>query len=351
MVIKKKAIAKQVSQARKAMFLLFKKASKLQLPVDIQCQLFDHMVLPILLYGSEIWGFQDIKQIEVFHRKFMKYILHLHSCTPSCMVYGELGRTELIVHVKCRMLNFWSNIVTGKRSKFSHIMYKVMRCMHDNSNNAFHSKWLDFVQTNINATGYSHLWTDNPKDINRVWVKHIMKQRLNDMYKQQWLSELNDNSQCTVYRIFKEELCFEQYLNVLDYIDYVSLCKFRCRSHKLPVCKDRFNNLPFTELVCPLCNVRDIGDEFHYLLKCPYFNEERSRYVQKNKRITNTLLFKNILSNDDPKYLKSLCKFLRIIMSTFKSNNSSITFENRKINIGKITKSGRVIIAPDRLNL
>jgi hypothetical protein len=43
---------KLVQQARKAMFSLLRKSRKLNLPVDIL--LFDAMVVPFLLYGSEI---------------------------------------------------------------------------------------------------------------------------------------------------------------------------------------------------------------------------------------------------------------------------------------------------------
>ena len=45
-------------QARKAMFAVLSKSRKLHLPVDIQLQLFDSMVIPILLYGSEETGFE-----------------------------------------------------------------------------------------------------------------------------------------------------------------------------------------------------------------------------------------------------------------------------------------------------
>ena len=47
----KKAISKQVTQARRALYSMLAKAKKLQLSVDIQCHLFDHLILPILLYG------------------------------------------------------------------------------------------------------------------------------------------------------------------------------------------------------------------------------------------------------------------------------------------------------------
>ena len=49
----KQDIAKQ---ATKAMFALIKKSKHLCLPVDIQIDLFNKMIKPILLYGCEIWG-------------------------------------------------------------------------------------------------------------------------------------------------------------------------------------------------------------------------------------------------------------------------------------------------------
>ena len=44
-----------VEQANKALFALLKRSTTLGLPFDIQIQLFDKMVKPILLYGSELW--------------------------------------------------------------------------------------------------------------------------------------------------------------------------------------------------------------------------------------------------------------------------------------------------------
>ena len=38
------------------MYSLLSKSMKLNLPVDITCDLFDPLVTPILLYGSEVWA-------------------------------------------------------------------------------------------------------------------------------------------------------------------------------------------------------------------------------------------------------------------------------------------------------
>ena len=58
-----KAIAKQVSQAKKAYYYLIKKVIKYKLPVDIVLELFDQLVMTAMLYGSEVWCFSDITHI------------------------------------------------------------------------------------------------------------------------------------------------------------------------------------------------------------------------------------------------------------------------------------------------
>ena len=88
-----KKMTKQITQARKALCCVNKgQEVTVTVPIDIQCRLFDHLVLPILLYGSEVWGYEDLLQVEVFHRKFLRLILHVNRCTPDCMIYGETGR-------------------------------------------------------------------------------------------------------------------------------------------------------------------------------------------------------------------------------------------------------------------
>ena len=65
-----KAMKKQIAQARKAMFGLLEKAKIRKLPIDVTCDLFDKVVLPVLLYGCEISGWANLKDIEIFYRFF-----------------------------------------------------------------------------------------------------------------------------------------------------------------------------------------------------------------------------------------------------------------------------------------
>ena len=69
---------KQLSDlACKAMYLLRRRIVNLNLPIDCQLKLFDQTVVPILLYASEIYGFENIHLIEKIHLDFLKSILKL----------------------------------------------------------------------------------------------------------------------------------------------------------------------------------------------------------------------------------------------------------------------------------
>ena len=51
-----KAMKKQLDYGRKAQFSVLIEARNIDLPIDIQTKLFESVVCPILLYGSEVWG-------------------------------------------------------------------------------------------------------------------------------------------------------------------------------------------------------------------------------------------------------------------------------------------------------
>ena len=73
------------------------------------------MITPILLYGTEVWGCENVDIIDKFYLKFCKSLLDVKQTTPSVMVYGELGAMPLHLKIKSRVLNFLYRFVSGKR--------------------------------------------------------------------------------------------------------------------------------------------------------------------------------------------------------------------------------------------
>ena len=91
------------NKANSALFSLNSKYKLSKLPLDIALKLFDVMISPILLYGSEVWGAYeynsnqenphkwDKSPIEAVHTQFLKRLLGVNRSTAN---------------VKSRILNF-----------------------------------------------------------------------------------------------------------------------------------------------------------------------------------------------------------------------------------------------------
>lgn len=94
-------------QAMKALFSLNSLFDLLPLHIPEKLKLFESMVMPILLYGSEVWGFHKAPDTERVYLKFLKQILNVRQQTPSAAVYGELGLFPLYVIRKIRILKYW----------------------------------------------------------------------------------------------------------------------------------------------------------------------------------------------------------------------------------------------------
>ena len=72
--------------------------------IETKLQLFDSIVTPILLYGSEVWGFENISNVEKIQIRFYKLLLGLNGSVSNVVTFGELGKFPLRVLCKERIL-------------------------------------------------------------------------------------------------------------------------------------------------------------------------------------------------------------------------------------------------------
>lgn len=276
------------------------------------------MIAPILMYGSEVWGIENVEIIDRFQLKFCKLILNLKQSTPNCMVYGELGILPISLRIKSRILSYWCNVITSKHSKISNILYRTLLNMY--SNNVSNFSWIHFVHNTLNGLGLSNVWLDQHVSF-PVAFKNLFNHRLRDQFIQNWFSLIDRSSKCLNYRIFKKEFSIENYVHVLSPNLANILCKFRTVNHKLPIEKGRFLNIERDCRTCNLCTVNHdvIGDEFHYLFQCSFFNSERRKYIDAYYyNNPNTLKFDQLMNSTNTSTLLRLSLFCKKIMSSFR---------------------------------
>ena len=57
------------------------------------------------------------------------------------------------------------------------------------------------------------------------------------------------------------------------------ISRIRLSSHSLSIETGRYHNSVQTNRLCPICHT-DIEDEFHFILKCPMYNDLRKLYIK-----------------------------------------------------------------------
>ena len=165
-------------------------------------KLFDSLITPILLYSSEIWGYENNDIIEKIHLGFLKRILGVRVSTPNYMVYGETGRYPLEINIKLRMLNFWVRLLTNQ-TKLSSMLYQLLYNMQINEVCNF--KWLNYVQSIFDDVGLSYVW-NNQFVLSSTDIKVLVRQILCDQFIQKWHVDMGNSSRGIFYASHKRNL-------------------------------------------------------------------------------------------------------------------------------------------------
>ena len=85
--------------------------------LDDTVGIFDSLVKPILLYGSDFWGCLKLPKnnpIENLHMQFCRQVLGVQKNTTKFGVLLELGRTPLTIEAQRLSIKNWERIRGGK---------------------------------------------------------------------------------------------------------------------------------------------------------------------------------------------------------------------------------------------
>ena len=101
-------------KANRALFSLKTNPNLMKMPIKLLLKIFDTMIVPILLYGAEVWVPSgkftpekwDKTAIEKQHTSLLKQILCLNRSTQNNSVRAEFGRLPLLVNTHARVWNY-----------------------------------------------------------------------------------------------------------------------------------------------------------------------------------------------------------------------------------------------------
>ena len=366
-----KAVCHQKRTACRAMHALLAKARILDLDVDTVFELFQRCVVPILLYGCEIWGGDDkaVEMIEVFYKRFIKIVLKVPVFTPTCMIYGESGQPPLKCLIDCRMVGFWVKLMYDEIPRLSKTILASMEKIHENASNQgaspnkFNFKWLVSVKKVLESIEFCGLWYHNreqdegtqPVALTTRQILNQTKLKIRSMHESNILMEILSHPQCTVYQSFKNSYGQSPYLSILNPKLREVVCKFLTRNHNLPVTANRFTKKGQSGLLptfCYFCKNNAIGDELHYLFSCPCLDKERQTFLkplfeESADFLDPTHLFCVLFGSKEPRILAQVAKFVESLLERFPYEKPMKALEVRQSHttrVGRITQRPKYLL-------
>ena len=296
------------AQGKKALFCLMKEVQKHNFNVPTLLSLFDTYVSPVLNYCSEIWGYMKAQEIEKIHTMFLKRLLGVKRSTSNDMIYSETGRLPLIVNRKFNMLKYWLKLTRTENCVLKNIYEMTLRsCNHQNNKN-----WSAEIRDILISIGLVDVWQQQRVENERLFL-YLAKQSLKDLAYQKIDSFINNSNKCILYKhVLKNDRLVQSYLKQgipAKYKKYIS--KFRLSAHSLKVETGRYDATARENRLCTMCNLEDIEDEYHFILKCPYYTDIRNLHIN-TYFTTRPSVYKltKLFSSSNKKILCNLGKYL-----------------------------------------
>ena len=192
------------------------------------------------------------------------------------LIYGETGVYPVNVLVKMRLIRFWSSLISNKAEKYSSKLYDILFNLYKKG--IYFSKWVQAIKDILIETGFDCVW-ESQSFISRDTLCKNVNQVLKDNFQQEWREALEQSNKCLFYRNFKQTFCKEKYISQLPDAYVISFLKFRCCNHNLEIELGRRTGTPRELRTCKKCTMSVIGDEFHFVMECPKYDELRKKYL------------------------------------------------------------------------
>lgn len=313
-----------VGKASRALFSLYRIPGFKNLSICQQLQLYDSLIKPILLYGSEVWGLDPLmKEIKLkgnnisfgsmynkweaqkTTNKYFRGILGLHSKAPLLPILGDLGKYPTYVDIIGTALKLWMKTMREVRS--DSLLHKAMLETYTTHHAHNNYNFVSAVRDILLKFSFREVWENNGGR-NIVATSKMIKKFIEVDFVKFWNEEISNanHSRYLFYNKIKYNFKLENYLVLVDDPAFrTCISKLRTSTHSLLIEKGRHLNIDRKDRLCPECRV--IEDEEHFLFECSKFKSLRQKYINDLNPNNLGSIFNNSLGSQ----LVGIAKFIK----------------------------------------
>ena len=253
-------------------------------------KMYESGVIPVVDYGSAIWGSAKHKQSELIQNRTIRYFLGVHNFTAIPVLHGEIGWLPVKYRIQVNKLRLWNRLVNMPHERLTKQIFLGM--YHSNETN-----WCKELYNIFSQIDMQHVFHNKT-----VCNLDLCKEKLMELAQNDWKELILTKPKLRTYIKFKKELGIEKYvLNIRNKYERSMIAKLRCGILQLHVESGRFNQTNLENRTCNVCNNNVIEDEFHFVCICPEYSIARTKlYSQYGAKNTN---FINISDADKFSYI------------------------------------------------
>ena len=240
-------------------------------------KLYHALVQPVLEYVAAVWAYKDCASIKAVQHRACRFFLGVGRYAPSSGVIGDMGWHPVSGPLWINVIREWCRLRSMKASRLNRQVFDFTT----RPTNKFKS-FSHHVQSFCEKVGLNMLFTEEVQPWSMVST-HI-KQHVNDYFARQWYDEITapvgpskrGRNKLRTYAQFKTTLVQELYVSeILNRNHRSAIAKFRLGIAPIRLETDRYEGLPETERLCPLCQI-EIENEEHVLIKCSFYDDIRN---------------------------------------------------------------------------
>ena len=294
-------------KARRSIFATRRYLDFSKLPLDVTNKLFDSLFLPILLYGSEVWGIydkddfnnwekDDVEKTQIY---FCKQFLGVNKQCPNVATRNELGRLPLKLAVETSIIKFWMHLNSLPENNIAKQCLQLSKEMVDKTQTGLMHK-INQLCKQYNTQSMT-LNTNNEK----LFASHI-KENIRKALIAHQLKLINTNRKLHFYCSFKTDTKKSDFLDAISNPHHrTTVNKFRLGNHQLRIETGR-HTVPKTPLnlrICSFCHSGEIENEMHFLFSCKLYDDLRLNFF--NKLADKYCIFNELDKNDKSLFLSN----------------------------------------------
>ncbi len=259
-------------------------------------KLYESCVVPVTDYGSGVWGKFNCSHSDTIQNRAVRHFLGVHKFTPIPALHAEMGWLIPKYRKYLNMLRLWNRIQKMPNERITKRIFFM-------DYNRVDGNWSEQMREIFDLLDMSHVFNER-----KLCDLLLCTEKLYDIFKDNCMRSVETKPKLRTFKLFKKDCETSVYVKgCMNKCQRSLLAKFRCGILQLKVETGRFERIELEKRICMLCERKEIETEFHFLINCDLYKDQRNMlYTKANDK------YKHFHDMDDQAkfiYLMTECQY------------------------------------------